>query len=82
MGVIRLAAADLAAKLNSLCPVCGTPGFSLVERLSGLPCADCGAPTRETRAEIHGCLMCDHREMRACVGVEHVDPSRCDYCNP
>ena len=82
MDVIRLAAADLAAKLNSLCPACGMPGFQVVERLSSLLCADCGAPTREIRADIHGCLKCAHRETRARVGVEHADPGRCDYCNP
>ena len=82
MDVIRLAAADLAAKLNSLCPACGTPGFQVMERLSGLPCADCGAPTREIRADIHGCLKCAHRETHARAGVEHADPGRCDYCNP
>ena len=80
--VIRLAAADLAAKLNSFCPACGTPGFWVVERVAGLPCADCGAPTREIRADIHGCLKCAHRETRERVGVEHADPGRCDYCNP
>jgi len=80
--VIRMAAVDLAAKLNSPCPACGAPGFWVVERLAGLPCADCGAPTRETRAHIYGCLKCGHRETRERVGVAHADPSRCDYCNP
>ena len=79
--VIRLAAADLAAKLNSLCPACGTPGFCNVERVTGLPCADCGAPTREIRADIHGCLKCDYRETRERADV-HADAGRCDYCNP
>jgi len=82
MDVIRLAAVDLAAKLYSLCPACGTPGFQVMERLSGLPCADCGAPTREIRADIHGCIKCAHRETRARVGAELADPGRCDYCNP
>ncbi|MCL5059799.1 MAG: hypothetical protein M1449_04375 [Candidatus Thermoplasmatota archaeon] len=79
---IRLAAEDLARKLRSPCPACGAPGFWIVERVAGLPCADCCAPTRETRAEIHGCLKCAHRETRERVGVEHADPGRCDYCNP
>ena len=82
MDVNRLAAVDLAAKLNSPCPACGAPGFQVVERLRGLPCADCGAPTREIRADIHGCLKCAHRETRARANVEHADPGCCDYCNP
>lgn len=82
MDVIRLATVDLAARLNSPCPACGTPGFWIVERLPGLPCADCGAPTREIRADIHGCPKCDHRETRERADAEHADPGRCDYCNP
>jgi len=82
MEVIRLAAEDLAAKLNSHCPACATPGFWVVERVAGLPCADCGAPTRETRAEVHGCLKCAHRETRERADRQHADPGRCDYCNP
>jgi len=82
MEVIRLSTVDLAARLNSRCPACGTPGFGVVERLRGLPCADCGAPTREVRADICGCPKCDYRETRERANVEHADPGRCDYCNP
>ncbi len=79
---IRLAAEDLVKKLLSPCPACGAPGFWLVEHVAGLPCADCGAPTRETRAEIHGCLKCAHRETRERNESRYADPGRCDYCNP
>lgn len=82
MANIRLAAEDLVKKLLSPCPACGAPGFWLVERVAGLPCADCGAPTRETRAEIHGCLKCAHRETRERNESRYADPGRCDYCNP
>ena len=79
---IRLAADDLVKKLNSPCPACGTPGFWIVERVAGLACADCGAPTRETRAEVHGCLKCAHRLTRERTDRQYADPGRCDYCNP
>lgn len=79
---IRLAAEDLVKKLGSLCPACGTPGFWFVERVTGLPCGDCGAPTRETRAEIHGCLKCAHRLTRERTDRQYADAGRCDYCNP
>lgn len=82
MEMIRLAAKDLVQKLLSPCPACGVPGFWLVERVAGLPCADCGAPTRETRAEVHGCLKCKHRESRERGESCYADPGRCDYCNP
>lgn len=82
MANIGLAAADLAARIASACPACGTPGYWQVERVAGLPCAGCGAPTRETRAWVYGCLKCDQREMRPLSGPAHADPGRCDACNP
>lgn len=82
MATIGLAATDLAARLASLCPACGTPGYWQVDRVAGLRCADCGAPTRETRAQVYGCPKCAHRETRAVSGPGHADPGRCDACNP
>ncbi len=82
MDNIRLAAEELARKLCSFCPACGTPGFWIVERIAGLPCEDCGAPTRETRAEVHGCLKCAHRITHERTDRQSADPGRCDYCNP
>ncbi len=79
---IRLAAVDLGRRLASLCPVCRTPGFWVVESIAGRPCQACGAPTRETRAEVHGCLRCGHRLTRDCEDPAPADPARCDYCNP
>ena len=82
MDNIRLAAEDLVKKLHSLCPSCGTPGFWIVKRVDGLPCEACGAPTRETRAEVYGCLKCAHRETRERADRQYADPGRCGYCNP
>ena len=82
MDNIRLAAEELARKLRSFCPACGTPGFWIVERLAGLPCEDCGEPTRETRAEIHGCLRCAHRVTQERTDMTHASAGRCDFCNP
>jgi len=79
---IRLAAEDLGRKLCSPCPVCGAPGFWIVERIAGLPCEDCGAPTRATRAEVYGCLKCAHRVPRSRTDVTAAPTGRCDYCNP
>ena len=79
---IRLAAEDLVKKLGSLCPACATPGFWVVERVAGLPCESCGAPTREIRAEVHGCLQCTHRETRERTDREYADAGRCYDCNP
>lgn len=79
---IRRAAEDLAAKLRSFCPGCGIPGYALVESVAGLPCADCGAPTREPHAEVWACAGCDYRDIRERTDATAADPSRCDWCNP
>lgn len=81
--VIRAAAEDLAARLRSACPACGSPGFWVHERASGLPCAECGTPTRETLAEVFACPACPHRETRPrSDGRREAEPGRCDVCNP
>lgn len=82
MEMIARAAEDLLARLNSACPACGAPGFWLVERVPGLPCGDCGAPTRQARAEVHGCIQCPHREIRPTDPGRYADPEVCDWCNP
>lgn len=82
MEVIGLAAEDLAHKLRSLCPACGTPGFWRVGRLPGLQCSACGTPTSETRAETFGCLKCPYRDTRDIADTTYAHPSICDYCNP
>jgi hypothetical protein len=82
MDMIQLAARDLATRLQSRCPSCGAPGFWLVERMAGLPCRDCGAPTRQTRADVHGCVSCAHRATRERTDALFADPQRCDECNP
>ncbi|MGY6553309.1 MAG: DUF6671 family protein [Wenzhouxiangella sp.] len=80
--MIRRAADDLLARLSSSCPACGAPGFWVLDRLTGLPCAACGAATCETRADILGCVKCDHRLTRPRVDCTEADPGRCDFCNP
>ena len=79
---IRLAAADLVKKLRSLCPECGAPGFWIVQHISGLPCEECGTPTQEPRADVLGCVKCQHRVTRERTDRNTADPGRCSYCNP
>jgi len=79
---IRLAADDLVKKLRSLCPECGAPGFWIVEHISGLPCEECGTPTQEPRADVLGCVKCQHRVTRERTDRNTADPGRCAYCNP
>lgn len=82
MDTIRHAAENLAARYRSACPRCSAPGFSVVEHLTGLPCSDCGAPTREFLAEVWKCPKCAYTEQRVRAERTHADPARCDLCNP
>ena len=81
METIGQAAQDLAHKLRTHCPACGAPGFQLAEGVPGLPCEDCGAPTREARAEIHLCVKCGHRVTVPRPAMS-APAGRCDWCNP
>jgi ribosomal protein L37E len=82
MAMIGRAAEDLARRLASLCPRCGAPGYAALERVSGLPCADCGLPTRQWRAERLGCVRCGHRQEIARGDRREADPAHCEHCNP
>ena len=80
---IENATRDLIKKINHLCPECSTPGFELIERKKGLPCALCYLPTALTRAAIYQCRKCSFsQEILFPDGWEKADPSQCRYCNP
>lgn len=81
MEMIGQAAQDLAHKLRTLCPLCGVPGFQLAERVFGLPCENCGTPTRQARADIHRCVRCGHQVMLE-RSEQAASAGRCDSCNP
>ncbi|WP_366944995.1 DUF6671 family protein [Methylobacter sp.] len=56
-------------------------GFCITERVKGLPCEDCGTPTREAKTDIHCCVRCGHQEL--VMRTQEYAPARyCDYCNP
>jgi hypothetical protein len=82
MAMIERAGRDLVERLGSPCSACQAPGFGLVGIVPGLPCAECGMPTREPIADEFGCVRCDHREQRERPGPATASPARCDWCNP
>ena len=79
--MIRRAAEDLIRKIQSACPACNLPGFSISGHAPGLPCRLCGHPTRLARSYTWQCMACDHR-LEQPAAVMQADPSRCDVCNP
>ncbi len=83
MNSIARLARGLAVRTARCCPSCGAPGFGLVDVERGLPCAECGAPTRRIRAEIHGCSACVTRVLRReRAAALYADPTWCQICNP
>lgn len=78
---ITKAAQQLAARLQARCPQCHTPDFWRRERVSGLPCRDCGAPTELAKAHIRLCMHCQHQQIEPAEDSV-ADPCRCHWCNP
>jgi len=83
MEAIRQATAILVRKMQSLCPNCKMPGFDIVEMQSGLPCNQCGMPTKSIVNAVYRCGHCDHERIEKYPkGKEFEDPMYCDVCNP
>jgi hypothetical protein len=71
----------MAARLATPCPRCATPGFGAVDVERGLPCRDCGEPTKGIIADLRGCALCD-RVDRVERPERTSSPEWCDACNP
>ncbi|MGL2965832.1 DUF6671 family protein [Flavobacterium sp. XGLA_31] len=83
MNVIEKAAVKLLKAVQSPCPQCETPGFTISKANPGLPCSWCNTPTASTLSYEYQCKKCDFTE-------EHFyphdktkeDPTYCNLCNP
>lgn len=82
MAAIGRAVRDLERRFRSACPECGRPGFWKVRSVPGLPCSDCGTPTRQPLAEIRACAGCGHEADFPVPGAGWADPAGCEDCNP
>ena len=81
MRAIRRAMIYLIRKARSPCPDCRQPGFAITERLSGLRCTWCSAPTLLTRADVWTCSSCGLRREQPVTAIK-ADPGHCPECNP
>ena len=80
---IRLATLELLKTIQSVCPICNTPGFGIKQVVKGLPCSLCNAPTISTLLYICECKRCKHQDKKMYPhGKQQEDPGLCDYCNP
>ncbi|MFY8028846.1 MAG: DUF6671 family protein [Bacteroidia bacterium] len=83
MKVIEQATMKLVEQINSRCPACKTPGFSVVRYNPGLPCKICLYPTRSVLSCEYICQKCNHTSMIEFPDNKyHEDPMYCDLCNP
>ncbi len=83
MKVIHRAAENLVSKLNSVCPACSFPGFSITKVVSGLPCNWCGYATASVLYSVYRCKRCLYtREEKFPNNKTTEDPMYCQRCNP
>lgn len=83
MQAIAQATEDLIRRVAQRCPDCDCPGFGIVERRPGLPCALCHAPTSLTLSALSRCQKCAYEcWQRSPDAPNFADPGQCPYCNP
>lgn len=83
MTVIREAMLDLVSKMNSYCPTCQTPGWSIKSTIKGLRCEWCGSPTESVKAYVKSCDNCNCQEIIEFPnGKNRESPEYCSNCNP
>ncbi len=83
MEVIRELGVKLVERISSLCTICETPGFWPERAGAGVPCPDCGTPTRIPAGHTWGCRHCGHEEHRADpLAPGKVHAGICQNCNP
>jgi hypothetical protein len=82
MRAIERATRDLVRRLASACPACARPGFDVIARTGGRPCAGCGQPTRIATTQVLRCEACGCTAEFPISGPAAVDPGQCDWCNP
>lgn len=79
--VIAKAAEDLVRRLSAKCSNCDTNDFVVNKIESGLLCALCGLPTKQTKNKIKICSACGYTETIP-ADKQQADPTFCDFCNP
>lgn len=77
--VITACAEQLAHAWAARCPSCGARGFVAREAVPGLPCRECGAPTRLPTRHLARCRCGLVHEVPV---LAEADPGVCSRCNP
>ncbi len=83
MKVIEQCAQKLLEKIESLCPKCSMPGFSVHKAVPGLPCEICETPSKGIKQLIYTCQKCAYSKAIQYPNQKtHQNPMYCDICNP
>lgn len=83
MSVIEAATKKLVDKIQSTCPKCATPGFSVQDIKKGLLCSWCGKPTDSVLSHIYVCDKCSYSKEKMYPNNKmEEEPMYCNYCNP
>lgn len=83
MKVIEQATVKLVKKIQSVCPICKTPGFGITEIKKGLACSLCGLPTNDIISHLYVCTHCNHTQENMYPNKKTTaNPLHCNYCNP
>lgn len=79
---ITAAGRDLIVRMQSRCPNCAYPDFS-VQKVSGnLPCNWCQHPTESYQFLAYRCLACHYQVIEKRKDKNSEDPQYCNHCNP
>jgi hypothetical protein len=83
MKIIEKVCQELIYKIENTCPSCQTPGFDVIDCITGLPCSLCQMPTSSILANLFACQKCQFvQQMKRKDGREFEEPTYCSFCNP
>jgi len=83
MRIIDSLCHELIKKTQQLCPECTTPGYDIVNIITGLPCEDCGAPTQSIMTHQKQCKICRYSTEESFPTGKFTEKAMyCSFCNP
>lgn len=83
MNAIQEATKNLIIQMNTTCPECAFPGFSITDMRALGKCALCNTATDIPTHAVRTCQQCKYSKTTALPEYSNgVDPTWCDRCNP
>jgi sulfur carrier protein ThiS len=82
MDVIREATNGLIKRLESCCPKCAWPDFTVSHAETGLCCELCGEPTSITKSWFYHCNRCGYEVEERFPNGPKAKAIYCYHCNP